>query len=103
VTGRRKSELDAAVEAIGARATGVQSDSSSLSDLNRLYERVKTEAGPDRRLVRQRRRRLDASLGVDQRWRDGSLSVVASMDYSRTLRETPRFTASRREPPSTFP
>ena len=45
VTGRRQAELDAAVEAIGARATGVQADSANLSDLNRLYERVKTEAG----------------------------------------------------------
>jgi len=45
VTGRRQAELDAAVEAIGARASGVQADSANLSDLNRLYERVKTEAG----------------------------------------------------------
>jgi NAD(P)-dependent dehydrogenase (short-subunit alcohol dehydrogenase family) len=44
-TGRRQAELDAAVEAIGPRATGVQADSANLSDLNRLYERVKTEAG----------------------------------------------------------
>jgi NAD(P)-dependent dehydrogenase (short-subunit alcohol dehydrogenase family) len=45
VTGRRQAELDAAVEAIGPGATGVQADSANLSDLNRLYERVKTEAG----------------------------------------------------------
>ena len=45
VTGRRQAELDAAVEAIGPRATGVQADSANLSDLNRLYARVKTEAG----------------------------------------------------------
>src|SRR5579863_2762656 len=45
VTGRRQAELDAAVAAIGPRATGVQADSANLSDLNRLYERVKTEAG----------------------------------------------------------
>jgi len=45
VTGRRQAELDAAVEAIGARASGVQADSANLSDLNRLYERVKTEVG----------------------------------------------------------
>src|SRR5437870_13088129 len=46
VTGRRQAELDAAVEAIGPRANGVQADSANLSDLNRLYDRVKTEAGP---------------------------------------------------------
>jgi NAD(P)-dependent dehydrogenase (short-subunit alcohol dehydrogenase family) len=45
VTGRRQTELDAAVAAIGPGATGVQADSANLSDLNRLYERVKTEAG----------------------------------------------------------
>jgi hypothetical protein len=45
VTGRRQTELDAAVAAIGPGATGVQADSVNLSDLNRLYERVKTEAG----------------------------------------------------------
>src|SRR5690242_9243325 len=45
VTGRREAELDAAVAAIGPRATGVQADSANLGDLNRLYGRVKTEAG----------------------------------------------------------
>ncbi|GAB3787777.1 SDR family NAD(P)-dependent oxidoreductase [Dyella agri] len=45
VTGRRQVELDAAVAAIGPKATGVQADSSSLGDLNRLYERVKKEVG----------------------------------------------------------
>ncbi|WP_233886122.1 SDR family oxidoreductase [Paraburkholderia flagellata] len=45
VTGRRKAELDAAVAAIGPKATGIQSDSASLTDLNALYERVKTDAG----------------------------------------------------------
>lgn len=45
VTGRRQAELDAAVTAIGPKATGIKADSANLSDLNRLYERVKTEAG----------------------------------------------------------
>ncbi|SFA99235.1 hypothetical protein SAMN04515620_11159 [Collimonas sp. OK607] len=45
VTGRRKAELDAAVAEIGSRATGIQADSGILTDLNRLYERVKAEAG----------------------------------------------------------
>jgi NAD(P)-dependent dehydrogenase (short-subunit alcohol dehydrogenase family) len=45
VTGRRQAELDAAVAAIGPRATGVEGDSADLSDLNRLYERVKMDAG----------------------------------------------------------
>ena len=45
ITGRRQPELDAAVTTIGPKATGVQADSSNFSDLNRLYERVKAEAG----------------------------------------------------------
>jgi len=45
VTGRRQVELDAAVAAIGPRATGIQADSANLTDLNRLYARVKADAG----------------------------------------------------------
>ena len=45
VTGRRKAELAAAVGAIGPGTPGVRADSADLSDLDRLYERVKTEAG----------------------------------------------------------
>jgi NAD(P)-dependent dehydrogenase (short-subunit alcohol dehydrogenase family) len=45
VTGRRQAEIDAAVTAIGPKATGIQADSANLSDLSRLYERVKTEVG----------------------------------------------------------
>jgi NAD(P)-dependent dehydrogenase (short-subunit alcohol dehydrogenase family) len=45
VTGRRQAELDAAVAVIGPNATGIQADSTRPTDLNRLYERVKAEAG----------------------------------------------------------
>jgi NAD(P)-dependent dehydrogenase (short-subunit alcohol dehydrogenase family) len=45
ITGRRKTELDKAVAAIGSKTTGIQADSGNLNDLNRLYERVKAEAG----------------------------------------------------------
>ena len=45
ITGRRQDQLDAAVAAIGPQATGIQADSASLGDLNRLYEHVKTDAG----------------------------------------------------------
>jgi NAD(P)-dependent dehydrogenase (short-subunit alcohol dehydrogenase family) len=40
ITGRRKLELDAAVESIGARVTGVQGDVSIPEDLDRLYDTV---------------------------------------------------------------
>jgi NAD(P)-dependent dehydrogenase (short-subunit alcohol dehydrogenase family) len=45
ITGRRQSELDAAVTEIGENVTGVQGDVSNLSDLDRLYETVKGEKG----------------------------------------------------------
>ena len=45
VTGRRKAELDAAVAAIGANASGVQADSSKLADLDRLFATVKSQKG----------------------------------------------------------
>ena len=37
ITGRRQTELDAAVKAIGKNITGVQSDASNLADLSRLF------------------------------------------------------------------
>ncbi|MFE1934274.1 SDR family NAD(P)-dependent oxidoreductase [Streptomyces sp. NPDC059474] len=42
ITGRRKAQLDAAVETIGsARATAVAGDISNLADLDRLYDTVR--------------------------------------------------------------
>ncbi len=45
ITGRRQSELDKAVAEIGRNATAVRADAANLSDLDRLYDVVKTEAG----------------------------------------------------------
>ena len=46
ITGRRQSELDAAVKQIGKNnVTGVQGDVSNLADLNRLYATVKEQKG----------------------------------------------------------
>ncbi|GAB2505968.1 SDR family NAD(P)-dependent oxidoreductase [Nocardiopsis aegyptia] len=41
VSGRRKAELDAAVEAIGPAATGVQGDIADPADLDRLFAAVR--------------------------------------------------------------
>ncbi|WP_055478459.1 SDR family oxidoreductase [Sphaerimonospora mesophila] len=41
ITGRRKTELDAAVEVIGSAATGVIGDISNLTDLDRLYDTIR--------------------------------------------------------------
>jgi NAD(P)-dependent dehydrogenase (short-subunit alcohol dehydrogenase family) len=47
VTGRRQSELDAAVNQIGKSVTAVQGDVSNLADLDRLYATVKQRQGAD--------------------------------------------------------
>ena len=43
ITGRRQSELDAAVNQIGKNVSGVQGDVSNLADLDRLYDIVKEQ------------------------------------------------------------
>src|SRR5436190_6521897 len=45
ITGRRQSELDKAVTAIGGGATAVQGDISNLDDLDRIYASIKDKAG----------------------------------------------------------
>ena len=45
ITGRRKTELEAAVREIGSNATGVQSDVAKLDDLDKLYAAVRAEKG----------------------------------------------------------
>jgi NAD(P)-dependent dehydrogenase (short-subunit alcohol dehydrogenase family) len=45
ITGRRESELAAAVKQIGRNVTGVQGDVSNLDDLDRLFAQIKREKG----------------------------------------------------------
>jgi NAD(P)-dependent dehydrogenase (short-subunit alcohol dehydrogenase family) len=45
ITGRRQSELDKAVAAIGSNATAIQGDASKLADIDRIYAKVKALAG----------------------------------------------------------
>ena len=45
ITGRRQSELDAAVSEIGKNITGIQSDVSNLAELDKLYNIVKEQKG----------------------------------------------------------
>ena len=45
ISGRRQDELDKAVKQIGKNVTGVQSDVSNLTDLDRLYDTVKQQKG----------------------------------------------------------
>ena len=45
ITGRRQTELDTAVNAIGKNIRGVQSDVSNLADLDRLFVTIQQERG----------------------------------------------------------
>jgi NAD(P)-dependent dehydrogenase (short-subunit alcohol dehydrogenase family) len=45
ITGRRQSELDAAVKQIGDNASGIQGDVSKLADLDKLFAAVKQKKG----------------------------------------------------------
>ena len=53
ITGRRKSELDAAKE-MGKNVTAIPGDVANLDDLDRLFAQIKKQKGQDRYLVRQR-------------------------------------------------
>ncbi len=45
ITGRRQSELDKAVAAIGGKVTAVRGDASKLADIDLIYKTVKEQAG----------------------------------------------------------
>ncbi|QKG57832.1 SDR family oxidoreductase [Hymenobacter sp. BRD128] len=45
ITGRRSAELDAAVQALGSQAVGIQGDVSSLADLDRAVATIKAQKG----------------------------------------------------------
>jgi NAD(P)-dependent dehydrogenase (short-subunit alcohol dehydrogenase family) len=45
ITGRRQSELDDAVTRIGSNIAGIQADSSSLADLDKVYAAIKQQKG----------------------------------------------------------
>jgi NAD(P)-dependent dehydrogenase (short-subunit alcohol dehydrogenase family) len=45
ITGRRKAELDAAVQQIGSNVTAVQGDASKLEDLDRLFASISAQKG----------------------------------------------------------
>jgi NAD(P)-dependent dehydrogenase (short-subunit alcohol dehydrogenase family) len=45
ITGRRQSELDKGITAIGGNAIAVQGDTSNLADLDHIYATIKDKAG----------------------------------------------------------
>ncbi|CAM5506686.1 oxidoreductase [Streptomyces xanthochromogenes] len=73
LTGRRKAELDAAVEQVGGHAIGIQGDVSQLGDLDRLFAEIAERGG-----------RLDivvANAGVGD---FGPLGAITEEEYERT-------------------
>jgi NAD(P)-dependent dehydrogenase (short-subunit alcohol dehydrogenase family) len=73
LTGRRKAELDSAVEHVGPRAIGIQGDVSRLEDLDRLFAQITERSG-----------RLDivvANAGVGD---FGPLGEITEDSYERT-------------------
>ncbi|MEU9314996.1 glucose 1-dehydrogenase [Streptomyces sp. NPDC048295] len=73
LTGRRKTELENAVEQIGERAIGIRSDASKLDDLDRLFAEITERSG-----------RLDivvANAGVGD---FGPLGTITEEEYDRT-------------------
>lgn len=71
VTGRRKDVLEAALAEIGEKATAVQGDVGSLSDLDRLYEEVKKYGRPlDVIFANAGIARLGPFGGVDEKFFD---------------------------------
>jgi NAD(P)-dependent dehydrogenase (short-subunit alcohol dehydrogenase family) len=73
LTGRRKTELDAAVEQVGSRGIGIRSDVSDLDDLDRLFAQITERSG-----------RLDivvANAGVGD---FGPLGQITEQEYERT-------------------
>ncbi|MDB5517558.1 MAG: short-chain dehydrogenase/reductase [Tardiphaga sp.] len=45
ITGRRQAELDAAVKAIGPKASAIKADASNLADIAHLFDTVKAARG----------------------------------------------------------
>lgn len=45
ITGRRQTELDAAVNSIGSSATGIRADASVMADLDAVYAQIAKSAG----------------------------------------------------------
>src|SRR5947209_7742301 len=74
ITGRRQSELDAAVKQIGKNVTGVQGDVSNMKDLDRLYEKVEQKKG-----------RIDVLFANAGLWEFRPLGAIAEAHFDKTF------------------
>ena len=74
ITGRRQSELDKAVTAIGGGAMALQGDTSNLADLDRIFAQIRVQTG-----------RIDvlaANAGV---YELGTLGEISEEHFDRTF------------------
>lgn len=74
MTGRRQVELDRAVKEVGHNARGVQGNVADLSDLDRLYETVRQDAG-----------RIDILFANAGGGEFAALSEITEDHYERTF------------------
>jgi NAD(P)-dependent dehydrogenase (short-subunit alcohol dehydrogenase family) len=74
ITGRRQDELDAAVRGIGAQASGVRADTSSLPDIERLLATIGQEAG-----------RLDVLVANAGTYEMEQLSDITEASFDKTF------------------
>ena len=74
ITGRRQTQLDAAVTALGARAFGVRGDAAQLADLDRLYD-----------AVRQQTDQLDIVVANAGFGEHAPLGVISEQNFDRTF------------------
>jgi len=77
ITGRRKSELDAAVKEIGKNVTAVQGDVANFDDLDRLFAQIKKQKGKIDILFANAGIAKDAPLGTStEELFDGGIAQV---------------------------
>jgi NAD(P)-dependent dehydrogenase (short-subunit alcohol dehydrogenase family) len=74
ITGRRQSELDKAVAAIGGNATAIQGDTSKLADIDRIYATVKENA-----------RRIDVLVANAGVYEFGTLGEITEAHFDKTF------------------
>jgi NAD(P)-dependent dehydrogenase (short-subunit alcohol dehydrogenase family) len=77
ITGRRKSELGAAVKEMGKNVTAVQGDVANLDDLNPLFAQIKKQKGKLDILFANAGIAKDAPLGtITEELFDGGIAQV---------------------------
>jgi NAD(P)-dependent dehydrogenase (short-subunit alcohol dehydrogenase family) len=74
ITGRRPTELNNAVTSIGGNTVAVQGDVSDAADLNRIFARIRTEAG-----------RIDVLLANAGFYEFGTLGEITEEHFDKTF------------------